>query len=685
MAEGVIISLPVKSERLGKRKRSQRPTDGVGGSKFENAAALLKFPVVRTTNIRAAGRAKVFKTRPSSFLNGSVHASPGGLVEAALAVVRNSEIRYRRLFEAAHDGILILDPKARKITDVNPFMIELLGYTHAEFVGKELWEIGLLKDQSASRKMFRELREKHFIRYEDLPLKTTKGQTREVEVVANLYKEDQCPVIQCNIRDITTRKHAEQELSEKARLLDLSHDAIIVRDLKGHIRYWNHGAEELYGWSRKEALGKISHLLLRTEFPIPLKQMADELHRTDRWIGELVHTNRAGRRLTVLARKTLDRDRQGNPAAVLENITDITDRKEIEGQLRISESRYRRLFEAAHDGILILDTETRKITDVNPFMIELLGYTYGEFVGKELWEIGLLKDQKASRKMFQELREKHYVRYDDLPLATKLGERRQVEFVSNRYKDNGHDVIQCNIRDIAERKELEVELHQLSGRLLRLQDEERRRIGRELHDSTAQELAAVAMNLGLVQQGISGRDLTTDNHLADSQAIIEQCQREIRTLTYQLHPPVLDEVGLASAVREYADGFMQRSGMKVTLDISPALGRLPAETERALFRVVQEGLGNVHRHSGSATATIRIGRKSTGVVLEVKDEGHGLPRKMLVRGDCSVSKVGVGIAGMRERLCQLGGRFEIESSRRGTTLRAIVPRETGEDGTPCKS
>ena len=135
------------------------------------------------------------------------------LDEAAQAALRVSEIRYRRLFEAARDGVLLLDPDTRKITDVNPFMIELLGYTHKQFVGKELWEIGLLKDQQASQEMFHELRENHFIRYEDLPLKSTTGRTREVEVVANLYQEDTREVIQCNIRDITQRKKVEHELA----------------------------------------------------------------------------------------------------------------------------------------------------------------------------------------------------------------------------------------------------------------------------------------------------------------------------------------------------------------------------------------------------------------------------------------------------------------------------------------
>jgi PAS domain S-box-containing protein len=342
---------------------------------------------------------------------------------------------------------------------------------------------------------------------------------------------------------------------------------------------------------------------------------------------------------------------------------------------RASEIRYRRLFEAARDGILILDPGTREITDANPFMSELLGYSREELLGKELWEIGLLKDEEASRAAFRELQEKQFIRYEDLPLQTKSGLRRDVEFVSNIYNEDGRNVIQCNIRDISERKRVQDEVRHLSGHLLRARDEERRRIGLELHDSTAQELVAVAVNLDLVQKRSTGRDVTADNLLADSQAILEQSQRELRTLAYQLHPPVLDELGLSGAVQEYAAGFTQRSGIKVTLDTTPALGRLPSETERALFRVVQESLGNVHRHSGSSTATIRIARDNGNVVLEVTDQGCGLG----VRGDGATPKAGVGLAGMRERVHQLGGRFEIESSGRGTTVRAVAPREDGTD------
>jgi two-component system NarL family sensor kinase len=180
------------------------------------------------------------------------------------------------------------------------------------------------------------------------------------------------------------------------------------------------------------------------------------------------------------------------------------------------------------------------------------------------------------------------------------------------------------------------------------------------------------MNIGLVLQRIEGSDTTNDSLLSDSLAIIEQCNRDIRTLAYLLHPPLLEDAGLSAAAHEYVSGFSQRSGINVTIDVSRDLGRLPTATEQALFRVLQESLGNVHRHSGSTTAAIRIWREDDKVILEIKDQGHGLPPGMISAEDGRISKVGVGIAGMRERLRQLGGRFTIESSAQGTTVRAMV-------------
>jgi signal transduction histidine kinase len=230
------------------------------------------------------------------------------------------------------------------------------------------------------------------------------------------------------------------------------------------------------------------------------------------------------------------------------------------------------------------------------------------------------------------------------------------------------------VEDITERKRAEDALHRLSTRLLQSQDAERRRIARELHDSTGQNLAALAMHLTRLSE--SSADLPSDarQSLSTCLLIADQCSREIRILSYLLHPPMLDELGLASALQWYVDGFGQRSGIQVDLEVSPALGRLPQEVEIALFRVVQECLTNIHRHSGSATATIRLAKQPDRVALEVQDAGRGM---MIADTDGRPTELGVGVMGMRERVQELGGQLSIESGQRGTTVRATLPLAGG--------
>jgi PAS domain S-box-containing protein len=348
-------------------------------------------------------------------------------------------------------------------------------------------------------------------------------------------------------------------------------------------------------------------------------------------------------------------------------------------RIAIQQKHLALIFQGVSDCLFLLQIEADdryRFLCVNDAFLKVAGLTREQVIGKRIEEVLPGTANARVRSKFQEaIRDRKTMSWEGsaaYPAGPRVG-----EVTLTPLADKTGRLVQLAgvVRDITERKQAEDEVRQLSGHLLQSQDEERRRIGRELHDSTAQELVAVALNLDLVQQRSAGRDVTADNLVADSQGIIEQCLRELRTLAYQLHPPVLDEVGLAGAVQEYVAGFTQRSGIKVTLDASPALRRLPAETERALFRVVQESLGNVHRHSGSPTATIRIAREAGTVILEVTDQGCGLR----VRDDGTVAKAGVGLAGMRERLRQLGGWFEIESSGRGTTVRAIVPEEGGTD------
>jgi signal transduction histidine kinase len=213
-------------------------------------------------------------------------------------------------------------------------------------------------------------------------------------------------------------------------------------------------------------------------------------------------------------------------------------------------------------------------------------------------------------------------------------------------------------------------LHQLSRDLLRAQDYERRRIARELHDSTAQLLAALSINLTRLQEPGLEPDRRKEA-LSEAVELAAACSAEIRTVTYLLHPPLLDEVGLVSALQAYAQGFNQRTGIRVEIKIPPAFGRLCREMEAALFRIVQEGLANVHRHSGSPLAVIRLERDTDEVRLVLQDRGRGFPEEH--RQPNGFVRFGVGILGMRERAEQFGGRLELASTDAGAELSVTLP------------
>jgi signal transduction histidine kinase len=212
------------------------------------------------------------------------------------------------------------------------------------------------------------------------------------------------------------------------------------------------------------------------------------------------------------------------------------------------------------------------------------------------------------------------------------------------------------------------EVRELTIRLFKLQDEERRRIARELHDSTGQMLAAMKMFLDQIRQEAKGEKISS--LVAQTIAINDDMTRQLRTMSYLLHPPLLDEMGLPSALQWYAEGFAERSGIAVDLKTTSEFGRLPADMEIALFRMVQEALTNIHRHSGSTTARIRLSRTEKSVELEITDTGKGIPAQRMHEENVIP---GVGIMGMHERMRQFGGDAEIHSSPKGTVIAATIP------------
>jgi len=217
-----------------------------------------------------------------------------------------------------------------------------------------------------------------------------------------------------------------------------------------------------------------------------------------------------------------------------------------------------------------------------------------------------------------------------------------------------------------------VALQNLSQRLLKVQDDERRRVARDLHDTTGQTLTALKMSVAALEEKLKHNQCTSDV-LSEIAALADQALQEIRTTSYLLHPPLLDEAGFSSAAQWYVDGFGKRSGIKVRLDLAPKRERLHITIETALFRVLQESLTNVHRHSGSLEVSIRFHYQAESVVLEIRDRGRGIPTELLNRLRDARAETGVGLAGMRERLNELNGKLEIESDAHGTRLRAIVP------------
>jgi two-component system NarL family sensor kinase len=213
----------------------------------------------------------------------------------------------------------------------------------------------------------------------------------------------------------------------------------------------------------------------------------------------------------------------------------------------------------------------------------------------------------------------------------------------------------------------------LTARLMRAQDDERRRIAQMLHETTAQDLAALKMHLARLTRTGTGLSDADRAALTESIDLAERSMTGIRTLSYLLHPPFLDEAGLLSALRWYAAGFQERSGITIALDLPSTLERLPQDVETTLFRVVQEALINIHHHADSPTASIRLRVAGHRLSLEIEDRGHGMPSELIAQLSSGRGALGVGVAGMRERLQQLRGTLDIESSDRGTTVRAQIP------------
>ncbi len=493
--------------------------------------------------------------------------------------------------------------------------------------------------------------------------------------------------------DITERKAAEEMRSRLAAIVESSDDAIVAKDLNGIITNWNSSAERIFGYSENEVVGKPITIIIPPELQAEEKDILHRLRSGERIEHfETVRVTKAGKRVQVSLTVSPVRDSSGRIVGASKIARDVTRIRQMESALRDSEQRMLFCLKAANIGTWDWDIESGNVRwseNMESIHGQLLG-SFGGNVGASLEGIYDEDRRRVSEAVQQALEGdgKYHVEYRYLKSDGSFG---WVEAHGQVVYDASHrpksmigvcrDISErkCSeeaLRDAREQLERRVtertaeldhaqeRLRMLSARLLQMQDDERRRIARELHDTAGQILIALNLNLVPVEEALQNAKSELVIQVTESLRLIEELSRDLRTMSHLLHPPLLDEAGLQSAVRWYVEGFAERSKIEVDLHLEPGLGRLPAELETAMFRIVQECLTNIHRHSGSTSASIVIARDAQNVTIEIRDRGKGMSMPI---------RAGVGIQGMRERVRQLGGRLEIESGSGGTRVTATFP------------
>lgn len=460
----------------------------------------------------------------------------------------------------------------------------------------------------------------------------------------------------------------------------------IARFADRRLLYVNDQFETLFGYSRSEAIGRTSlELGLWVDPDVGETLWREMIARQGVHKLELKARTKAGASLDVLI--WLERIQILGEQCVLANSCDITDRKAAERALAESERRARTILDTLPIGVTVLDRDGN-IELTNPaarrIWAEMIPSGPERYARSKGWWHGTGRPVAPDEWPSARARLKGQSSFNEIfDIEAFDGVRKTVTVSAAPIRDLEDDITGAvfSLEDVSAQKVSERELHDsltqmraLTGRLMRAQDDERRRIAQMLHETTAQDLAALKMLLARLSRTVGSTLADQDRSaLTETIALAERTMTGVRTMSYLLYPPFLDEIGLVSALRWYAEGFADRSGIAVDLDLPPSFERLDRDVETALFRIVQEALMNVHRHAGSPRASIRLRRTGDGLTLEIVDHGRGLPADLVGQLPAGGSGVGVGVASMRERLEQLGGTLDIESDEHGTTLRARLP------------
>jgi PAS domain S-box-containing protein len=457
--------------------------------------------------------------------------------------------------------------------------------------------------------------------------------------------------------------------------------AIFMMDPEGRVTTWNTGAERIRGYKASEILGQHISCFYPAE-----DVLAGAPHKLLDRAREEGHAEDEGWRVrkdgtTFWANVIVAALRDGAGKLIgFGNVTrDLTERMRAETALRRSEDRFRLMAEAVQDyAIFMLDPEGN-VSTWNSGAKRIKGYAAEEIIGRHFSCFYPEEDIRAGKPARELVDAVQQGRFEDEGWRKrKDGSKFWANVIITPVRDDTGKLIGFAkvTRDVTDRMQKEKSLRDLTGHLLQMQDEERRRIGRDLHDTLGQCVTAMKIGLDSLASRVDAKDVAVTRQVRQCVDLAEECVKEVRTISYLLYPPMLEEMGLKSAIPWYVEGFTARSGIQVTFDASADFGRLSRDTELALFRVLQESLTNVHRHSGSRTAHVQLSTDRAVAILEVKDDGKGIPATILEESGVGWQRaIGVGLRGMKERIAQLGGTLDVSSTADGTTVTATVPAE----------
>ncbi len=591
----------------------------------------------------------------------------------AAAALQESEEKYRSMIEQASDGIFILDDEGCYI-DANPAGCSMVGYSRDEIVRMSAVDILPVGETPMNILKAKELKVGQTIIMERR-LKKKSGEVFDTEVSYKMLSNGNNLAI---ARDITEKKKIEEAIraSEETRRLIMSSalDAIVCINMKGVITVWTPQAEKLFGWKEAEAIGMT---LTETIIPEKYKKRHEKgfKHYLDTGVGpvlnriiEIAALNKTGEEFPI--ELSIIPIKQGESELFCAFIRDITEKKKAEIELRLNEEKYRTLVEQAIDAIALYDANG-VLLDVNTGSVNLLGYTKEELIGMSLKNI-LTDDEIKSNPVQYELLREGKSTIKQRRMRRKDGTIVETEVRSQQFPDGRFLSV---IRDLTERIEAEKELaasyediRKLTGHIQNIREEERTGIAREIHDELGQQLTVLKMDVSWLRKKIGPTDEAVALKLNDLITMLDETVKTVRRISSALRPSLLDDLGLVAAMEWQLGEFEKRSGIATSFTNAGEDLHLPDLIKTALFRIFQESLTNIARHSNAARVTVAITIGNGKLIMSIADNGKGFDKQKVAE------KKTLGILGMKERIAMIGGEYEIKSELgKGTEVLVQIP------------